>query len=260
MTDVEVFTNKSKDWGYRDDAKPTTHAIVSEVRDTNRPVSIFDGITYSKGFSVLRQFYHIVGHERFAENMRNYFGEFQWRNARTPDLIRHLANGVAELDVPEWFESWIETSGTNRVRARWDPSAQGSQTMALLQSPLLPKHDRLRVHYLELAFFDADAAVATSTRVILKDQSETQVPIDNQGFRAVLPNSSDCGFIRVDLDDHSAEFLAANLWKVQSKLHVMMVLKILQRRAGDGRMPYAAFCGVCLKLLTSRVSWLEVVV
>jgi aminopeptidase N len=43
-----------KSWGYEEDSRLTTHPIAGEVPNTSAADSIFDGITYSKGASVLK--------------------------------------------------------------------------------------------------------------------------------------------------------------------------------------------------------------
>jgi len=45
---------KRKGWGYQEDQRETTHPIACVVENTSKADSIFDGITYSKGASVLK--------------------------------------------------------------------------------------------------------------------------------------------------------------------------------------------------------------
>lgn len=51
-----------KQRGYKEDKRSTTHPIHGEVISTSKADSIFDGITYAKGCSVLMQLYHLIGH------------------------------------------------------------------------------------------------------------------------------------------------------------------------------------------------------
>ena len=258
VTDVQVYANVRKDWGYMDDSRSTTHPIVCPVPDTARALAIFDGITYSKGFAVLTQFYHLVGHQRISGNLKNYFTEFRWGNTETKDLFRHLAQGVSEINVHKWFEVWLTTSGTNCIQAQWGPTTPGGQTMALLQYPLLPKHQQLRMHYFELGFFDADAKLVTSDKVLLGAQPVTELRMKNCGYRALLPNCTDIDFLQIDLDPFSADFFVDNFWRLESKLHVMLVVKSLRRSLLSVQLSPLRFCDSLMKLLATRPAWQEV--
>jgi aminopeptidase N len=50
-----TFGTHEKDWAYRQDQLSTTHPIVADIRDLRDVEVNFDGITYAKGASVLKQ-------------------------------------------------------------------------------------------------------------------------------------------------------------------------------------------------------------
>lgn len=49
-----------KAWGYHEDQLITTHPIATEVPNTIVADSIFDGITYSKGASTMKQLLYLM--------------------------------------------------------------------------------------------------------------------------------------------------------------------------------------------------------
>lgn len=55
------FLNKKFERGYRDDQAVTTHPIRGIVENTAVAESIFDGITYVKGASTLKQLLFLMG-------------------------------------------------------------------------------------------------------------------------------------------------------------------------------------------------------
>ena len=56
FTDAWVaFAIKRKAWAYLQDQLPTTHPIVADIVDLEAAKLNFDGITYAKGASVLKQ-------------------------------------------------------------------------------------------------------------------------------------------------------------------------------------------------------------
>ena len=61
-----------KDWGLKQDQLPTTHPITAEIRDLADVEVNFDGITYAKGASVLRQLVSYVGRDAFFAGLHEY--------------------------------------------------------------------------------------------------------------------------------------------------------------------------------------------
>lgn len=51
--------------GIRDDILNTTHPIATKITDIERAESSFDGISYDKGASFLKQTYKLIGKEAF---------------------------------------------------------------------------------------------------------------------------------------------------------------------------------------------------
>ena len=105
-------------WAYRQDQLPTTHPIAADIVDIEAVTTNFDGITYAKGASVLKQLAHWVGHEAFFAATRAYFGKHAYCNTTLQDLLDdadrgqrprpvHLVEGVA-ADAP----------GVNTLRPR----------------------------------------------------------------------------------------------------------------------------------------------
>ena len=60
-----TFANVEKTWAYRQDQLPSTHPISADIRDLEDVEVNFDGITYAKGASVLKQLVAWVGRDEF---------------------------------------------------------------------------------------------------------------------------------------------------------------------------------------------------
>ena len=75
-----TFASVEKSWAYRQDQLPTTHPIFAEINDLQDVEVNFDGITYAKGASVLRQLVAWVGPEQFMAGVREYFAKHAWQN------------------------------------------------------------------------------------------------------------------------------------------------------------------------------------
>ncbi|MDR0594034.1 MAG: aminopeptidase N, partial [Bifidobacteriaceae bacterium] len=121
-----TFASLEKTWAYKQDQLPTTHPILAPIEDLDDVHNNFDGITYAKGASVLRQLVAWVGQDAFLTALRSYFAKHAWSNTELADLLAEL-EAASGRDLAAWAEAWLTTAGVNTIRL--DPSAQ-----ALVQS------------------------------------------------------------------------------------------------------------------------------
>lgn len=85
-----TFATVEKSWAYRQDQLPSTHPIAADIPDLAAVEVNFDGITYAKGASVLKQLVAYVGLERFLAGLRDYFRTHAFGNASFDDLLAAL--------------------------------------------------------------------------------------------------------------------------------------------------------------------------
>lgn len=114
------------------DAKPDTHAI--QVEDVGRnPDSLFDGITYRKGASVIR-FIHddYLGAETFREAIRKYVKKYAFGSTKAADLWNTLTESSG-LPVNKLMKSWITQPGHPEIQADF-VSGPGGKFLHLKQS------------------------------------------------------------------------------------------------------------------------------
>lgn len=106
-----------------EDLLSTTHPITCEINSTEEADSIFDGISYGKGASFLKQLYNLIGHEVFKKGLHIYFEKFAWKNTVLPDFVGSLDEAYrqsggnkllgANFDFVDWCDQWLTTSGIN---------------------------------------------------------------------------------------------------------------------------------------------------
>jgi len=82
--------------GVRDDILNTTHPICSEIKNIESADSAFDGISYDKGASFLKQTHKLMGHERFKAALHKYFDRYQWKNTELKDFVGCLVEAYQE--------------------------------------------------------------------------------------------------------------------------------------------------------------------
>ncbi|MBZ4296410.1 hypothetical protein LAM22_22190, partial [Mycobacterium tuberculosis] len=76
-----------KEWAYRQDQLRTTHPVVADIVDLEAARQNFDGITYAKGASVLKQLVAFVGEDAFMDACRAYFRRFAFGNTSLDDFL-----------------------------------------------------------------------------------------------------------------------------------------------------------------------------
>src|SRR5699024_9411035 len=94
---------------------PTTHPIVADIPDVEAAKLNFDGITYAKGASVLKQLVSFVGREAFFAGSRLYFKRFEYRNTELADFLDCLAEAAPDRDIAHWAGAWLGTSGVSEL-------------------------------------------------------------------------------------------------------------------------------------------------
>lgn len=115
-----------KRWGLGEDLMPSNHKIQAECPSTDTAESLIDGITYGKGSSMIKQVIFLMGWETFCEGLKIYFKRHAWTNTTLPDFIGALQEGydnskpTKPLDLHEWGRSWLQTKGSNKIKAEWE--------------------------------------------------------------------------------------------------------------------------------------------
>ncbi len=153
-----TFATVEKSWAYRQDQLPSTHPIAADIPDLAAVEVNFDGITYAKGASVLKQLVAYVGLEHFLAGLRDYFRTHAFGNATFGDLLGALENASGR-DLSTWGQQWLKTTGLNTLRADFDIDADGRFTrFAVAQSGAAPGAGETRVHRLAVGVYDDDQA------------------------------------------------------------------------------------------------------
>src|SRR5829696_5111181 len=137
-----TFANIEKTWAYRQDQLPSTHPIAADIPDVQAVEVNFDGITYAKGASVLKQLAAYVGIEAFLRGMRVYFRRHEYGSTTLADLLRALEEESGR-DLSNWSAQWLETSGITTLRADFTLDGQGRYaSFAIVQGPAEPSGSR----------------------------------------------------------------------------------------------------------------------
>ncbi len=202
------FANIEKSWAYRQDQLPSTHPIAADIVDLHAVEVNFDGITYAKGASVLKQLVAYVGLDHFLEGLKLYFGKHAWGNATLADLLGALEEASGR-DLSWWSAQWLETTGLNSLSPRYEVGADGKfVSFAVTQSGAKPGAGELRTHRVAVGVYDEDGSgkIVRKHRVELDvDGERTEVPalVGLPAGKLVLVNDDDLTYCTMRLDPAS---------------------------------------------------------
>jgi aminopeptidase N len=218
-----TFANIEKSWAYRQDQLPSTHPVAADIPDLEAVEVNFDGITYAKGASVLKQLVAYVGLENFLAGLRVYFAKHAWSNATLADLLTALEEASGR-DLSGWGAQWLQTTGLNLIRPKFAVAADGTfSEFAVLQGPARPGAGELRTHRLAIGVydFDADGRLVRNHRAELDVAGErTEVP-DLVGVprgKLVLVNDDDLTYCTMRLDNDSLATLLEHIADIAEPL------------------------------------------
>ncbi|MFC4000271.1 aminopeptidase N [Prauserella oleivorans] len=201
------FANIEKSWAYRQDQLPSTHPIAADIVDLHAVEVNFDGITYAKGASVLKQLVAYVGLDNFLAGLKVYFRKHAWDNATLGDLLGALEEASGR-DLSWWSAQWLETTGLNSLRPRFEVDENGRFTsFAVLQGGAKPGAGELRTHRVAVGIYDdVDGKLVRTRRVELDvDGEQTDVPelVGADRGKLVLVNDDDLTYCTMRLDSDS---------------------------------------------------------
>jgi aminopeptidase N len=208
------FCNGRKTWAYRQDQLPSTHPIAADNYDLEAVEVNFDGITYAKGASALRQLVAWVGQDQFFAGLRTYFNRHAYGNTELTDLLKALEE-TSGRDLGAWTKEWLQTSGVNTVRPVFEVDDDGRFTSFVIEQTAHPEFPTLRRHRLAIGLYDLEG-----DRLIRRSSTETDVAghetavADLVGERQpdlVLLNDKDLTYAKVRLDPRSLATLVAHI-------------------------------------------------
>jgi aminopeptidase N len=204
-----TFANAEKSWAYRQDQLPSTHPIAADIPDMAAVEVNFDGITYAKGASVLKQLVAYVGLENFLTGLRDYFRAHAFGNATFDDLLAALEKASGR-DLSDWGQQWLKTTGLNTLRADFDVDADGRFTrFAVTQSGADPGAGETRVHRLAVGVYDDGAGklVRVHREELDVAGSSTEIPalVGVSRGKLVLVNDDDLTYCSLRLDSESLQ-------------------------------------------------------
>ena len=249
-----TFLSAEKAWAYRQDQLASTHPIVAEIRDLADVGANFDGITYAKGASVLKQLVHWVGQDAFDAGLRSYFAKHAWSNTTLADLLTEL-EATSGRDLSTWSKAWLQQAGVTTLRPELEVDADGVITAAAITQEAPAEHPYLRPHRLAIGCYDlTDGALTRSHRIERDvDGPRTEVPelVGRRRPDLLLANDDDLAYAKLRLDEHSLATATEHLAGFADSLPATLVWSAAWDMARDAELPARTFVDLLLSNLPS---------
>ncbi|HJR90410.1 MAG TPA: aminopeptidase N [Aeromicrobium sp.] len=207
------FTNSRKNWAYRQDQLPSTHPIAADNYDLHAVEANFDGITYAKGASALRQLVAWVGEKDFFAGLRAYFTKYAYGNTELADLLAEL-EASSGRELGDWAEEWLQTSGVNTLRAEFDV-ADDHFTRFAVEQTAIDEYPTLRRHRIAIGLYNRVEGRLVRTERVEIDVRGPSTPvtelIDHRVPDLILLNDDDLTYAKIRLDPRSFATLVESI-------------------------------------------------
>ncbi|MGZ5369903.1 MAG: aminopeptidase N, partial [Aeromicrobium sp.] len=215
------FTNSRKNWAYRQDQLPSTHPIAADNYDLHAVEANFDGITYAKGASALKQLVAWVGEKDFFTGLRQYFTKYAYGNTELTDLLVELESASGR-ELGDWSQEWLKTSGVNTLRAAFETDADGSFTSFAVEQSAIEAYPTLRRHRIAIGLYNrVDGKLVRTDRVetdIRGASTDIVELLDHKQPDLVLLNDDDLTYAKIRLDERSFATLVGSIATFEESL------------------------------------------
>ena len=252
-----TFSSGEKSWALNQDQLSTTHPIVAPINDLNDTYVNFDGITYAKGASVLKQLVYYVGREKFFKGINNYLNKHAYSNATLADLLAELEL-TSGRDLKAWSAQWLEESGINTIATEVEENEDGTIKRLALRQTAPAEHPVLRAHRLAVGFYNEDPETG---KIVRTDRFELDVDgeltvVDAAAGKArpslILVNDDDLTYTKLRFDDKSLAFATSNLYRFDDALARSVIWLALWDMTRDGELPARQFIDTSLAALATE--------
>ena len=244
-----TFAAMEKSWAYRQDQLPSTHPIVAEIPDLDSVRVNFDGITYAKGASVLKQLSAWVGEEKFLAGVGEYFKKHRFANTELTDLLVELEKASGR-ELSGWSKLWLETAGVNTLRPEISVDAEGKIASFAITQTAVADWPTIRPHRMALGFYQLSAGKLERTERFEFDidgpRTEIAQLVGKSRPDFILINDDDLAYAKIRLDEHSLNTAIEHLASISDPLARSLVWGAAWDATRDAETPAREFIDLVL--------------
>jgi aminopeptidase N len=250
-----TFQAMEKSWAYKQDQLPSTHPVVASINDLEDVQVNFDGITYAKGASVLKQLVAWVGLDAFMAGVASYFARHAFGNTELIDLLSELEK-TSGRELASWSKLWLETAGVNTLRPDIVVDDDRMITGFAVLQTAEADYPTIRPHRLAIGFYNLRGG---------KLRRDHRVEIDVDGVRTdvaelvglampdlVLVNDEDLAYAKIRLDDSSLAIAMEHLEDIDDPLARSIVWGAAWDATRDAESPPSDYVQLVLQNIAAE--------
>ncbi|WP_211116653.1 aminopeptidase N [Glycomyces buryatensis] len=249
-----TFLSARKNWGYGADQQPTTHPVYTDAADTEEIQANFDGITYSKGASILKQLVAYVGIDPFLAGLRAYFEKHKFGNAVFSDLLGELETASGK-PLADFADTWLRTAGVSTLRPQIAVS-DGEYRRVTVKQEVPADHPTTRTHRIAIGLYDleGDALVRRDRLEVDVSGEETEVAA-LAGVKQpdlLLLNDDDLTYAKLRLDERSLRTAVEHTSALEDSLPRALIWAAAWDMLRDAELPARRFVALGASSLTTE--------
>jgi aminopeptidase N len=199
-----------RQWGLLADQRPTTHPVAGNgAVDAVAALQDFDGISYAKGSSILKQLCTSLGDEVFFAGAIDHFTRHRFGNATMHDLFASWERAGAD-DLAPVVDQWLRVAGA-------DTFTLDREAHVLRRTPP-PEHPAERAHRFEVATLSGGDVATTVVEVVGPETAlpELDGPVvldpHEQSWGVYVPDATTVTALRTELPLVTDDGLRAAIW------------------------------------------------
>ena len=247
-----TFLSARKNWGYGQDQQPTTHPVYADIPDTESVQANFDGITYAKGASILKQLVAYVGIDSFLEGLRSYFRKHAFGNAEFEDLLGELETAGGK-PLTDFADAWLRTAGVSTLRPELAVDGEGAYTRLAVRQEVPAERPTARPHRIAIGLYDLEGGALVRRDRVEVDVAGplTEVP-ELTGVRQpdlLLLNDDDLTYAKLRLDERSLSTAVEHTSALGDSLPRALIWSAAWDMLRDAELPASRFVALGCKSL-----------
>lgn len=235
-----------KGWAYYEDQLVTTHPIHVPVQSTDDVFNLFDGISYAKGASVLKQLSHFVGEPTYQKSIASYIRKHQYQNTQLKDFSDAIAE-TSKTNMDAWGEEWLLTPGVNTIKTEFHCETGRLKSVTLSQTAPLD-YPTLRSQKVQLGIYQhkTDLQLIGSIPVTYSG-TQTTINLTDSALACpdfIYPNQDDWGYLKIRLNNKDIELLSSSIRLFKDETLRLALWQALWALVHDAEAPLTDYVAI----------------
>ncbi|HEY2673808.1 MAG TPA: aminopeptidase N [Rugosimonospora sp.] len=216
-----TFLSIRKNWGYRQDQLSSTHPVYCEMPDVAAVEVNFDGITYAKGASVIKQLVAYVGIDAFRKGLQDYFAQHAWGNATFDDLLASLES-ASGVELREFSAQWLKTAQVNTLQPEISIGPDGAYASVAVLQQAPEQYPALRTHRIGVGLYDLVGSDLVRRELVEVTVSGARTELaqltGKPAADVLLLNDDDLSYAKLRLDERSMDTVVNHIGGLANSL------------------------------------------